>query len=64
MEQILSDLFALQRFADNSALQAVIDEVEGRYTVNALDDDALDDLSAAGDPFVCALERMKKDALR
>ncbi len=64
MEQILSDLFALQRFAGDGALQAVIDEVEGRYAIAELDDDALAGLSAAGDPFVSTRERMKKDPLQ
>ena len=61
MEQLLTDLFALQRFAGNSALQAVIDEVEGRYAVCVLDDDALAGLSAAGDPCLRARDRMKRD---
>ena len=54
MERLLTDLFALQRFAGNGALQAVIDEVEGRYGACALDDEALANLSAAGDPYSLA----------
>ena len=45
MDQLLFDLFALQRFADDGALQAVIDEVEDRHCVTALDDEALDGVS-------------------
>ena len=61
MDQLLTDLFAFQRFAGDSALQAVIDEVEGRYTVSILDDDALSELSAAGDPYLQASDRIKQD---
>ena len=64
MEQLLTDLFALQRFAGDGALQAVIDEVEGRYAVSVLDDDALSGLSAAGDPCLRARDRMNRDGRR
>ena len=61
MDQLLFDLFALQRFADDGALQAVIDEVEDRHCVTALDDEALDQLSAAGDPYLLARDAMDED---
>lgn len=61
MDQILFDLFALQRFAGDRALQAVIDEVEDRYSVSALDDEALAKLSAAGDPYLQAREALDED---
>ena len=61
MDHLLTDLFDLQRFAGDRALQAVIDEVEGRYAVRALEDDELGTLSAAGDPYTRALEHLEKD---
>ena len=63
MDRLLTELFELQRFANDSALQAVIDEVEERYAISALSDDALADLSAAGDPYIQARKRMKRDEL-
>ena len=42
MDQLLTERFHLQRFAENPALREVIDEVEGRYEADALDDDALE----------------------
>ena len=61
MEQLLTDLFDLQRFADHRALREVIDAVERRYEVRALDDDELADLSAAGDPYAGTAEHLQKD---
>ena len=63
MDQLLTELFALQGFARDSALQALIDEVEERYGTQALDDDALADLSAAGDPYAEACARRERDPL-
>ena len=64
MDQILTDLFDLQRFAENRALREVIDEVEDRYAVRALKDDDLEALSAAGDPYAAAREHLEKDKPR
>ena len=61
LDQTLFRLFDYQRFADNAALRAVIDEVEDRYAAVALDDDALATLSAAGDPHLRAKERGEMD---
>ena len=61
MDQTLFKLFDYQRFADDDALRAVIDEVEDRYAAVALDDDALSALSAAGDPYLRAMDRGEKD---
>ena len=57
MEKLLKDLFDLQRFARDPALQAVIDEVEERYGIRALTDDELEGLAAAGDPDIAAAKR-------
>ena len=61
MERTLTQLFDLQRFAKNPALQAVIDEVDSRYACDALDDGALAQLSAAGDPYLCGRDRREQD---
>lgn len=64
MDQLLTELFHLQRFAENPALREVIDEVERRYEADALDDNALEALSAAGDPYARTPGRREEDALR
>ena len=51
MEKLLAGLFDFQKFEKEPALQSVIDEVEARYFCAELADNALDTLSAAGDPF-------------
>lgn len=62
LDQILTDLFDLQRFSDHRALRAVIEEVEQRYEIQTLDDEELADLAAAGDPYAAAAEQPKKGA--
>lgn len=59
MEEMLTSLFDFQRFARNSELQSMIDEVEQKYGVTEMTDDELDLLAAAGDPF--SQEPIKKD---
>ncbi|MBO7663401.1 MAG: hypothetical protein J6U01_08515 [Clostridia bacterium] len=48
MERTMMRLFDFQRFERNSALQAVIDEVHARYTMNELGDEELFMVNAAG----------------
>ena len=62
-EELLENLFDFQRFEKNKALQSMIDEVEGRYFCGELDEDELELLSAAGDPYLQAVDPMKRDAL-
>lgn len=53
MEKKLSRMFDFQKFAANSELASIIDEVEGRYPecgVTALSDDDLSFIAAAGQP--------------
>lgn len=47
-EKMLSQAFALQRFAPNPRLQAVIDRSHARMAARELEDDELDFVSAAG----------------
>lgn len=49
MEKKLNQLFDYHRFARNSRLEAMITDVENRYE-NALSDDDLDLVCAAGEP--------------
>lgn len=49
-ERLLSQAFALQRFAPNPRLQAVIDRSHARCAARELSDDELDFVSAAGQP--------------
>ena len=51
MKKLLAGLFDFQRFEKNPALQSVIDEADVRLSGEELTDDALEALSAAGDPF-------------
>ena len=60
MDQLLTDLFDLQRFAESPSLQSVIDEVEARYGI-AINDEALENLSAAGEPEQYYRELLGKD---
>lgn len=48
MERTMMRLFDFQRFENNSALQAVIDEVHTRYTMRELGDEDLFIVNAAG----------------
>lgn len=50
-EKLLKELFDLQRFEQEPTLQSVLDEVEARYFGEALTDDTMHQLSAAGEPF-------------
>lgn len=54
----LKELFALQRFSENTRLKRLIEETESRYGCE-LTDDMLDLVNAAGDPDVARLT--KKD---
>ena len=49
MEKLLKELFALQRFAHDPALQALIDDTECRWGEDITDEEAAR-LAAAGDP--------------
>lgn len=60
-DKLLTELFDLQRFERDPALQSVIDEVEDRWSDEELSDDELKMLSAAGDPYLQPHELKKKD---
>ena len=49
-ETTLYQAFAIQRFAPNARLQAVIDRSHARLAARELSDDELDFVSAAGQP--------------
>lgn len=49
MERKLRQLFDYQKFHRNPRLEAMLSEAEGRSSV--IEDDALEMVSAAGDPF-------------
>lgn len=51
-ESKLYQAFALQRFAPNARLQAVIDRTHARMAARELSDDELDFVAAAGQPEV------------
>ena len=59
--KLLTELFGLQRFEGDPALQSVIDEVEDRWSDEELSGDELSALSAAGDPYAQSHELKKKD---
>ena len=63
-EKLLRDLFDFQRFERNEALQSVIEEAEAQGIGVELTDDELEQLSAAGDPFSSASDRIREDGLR
>lgn len=48
MEKKIKQLFDYQKFSRNPRLDAMLAEAEGRYA--AVDDDALEMVSAAGEP--------------
>ena len=52
MERLLTGLFDYQRFERDPALQNLIDDTEARYFGAEISDDALDLVSAAGEPFI------------
>lgn len=54
IEKKLTELFDFQRFENDTALQEIIDEVEGRYA--EMSEDELGQLSAAGDPYTRLLD--------
>jgi hypothetical protein len=60
-EKLLAGLFDFQRFERSPALQRVIDGVETRYFGEELTDDALKNISAAGDPFLQMPDPRKRD---
>ncbi len=49
-ERLLTQVFALQRFAQNDRLQAVIDKAHARLATRELSDEELDLVAAAGAP--------------
>ena len=49
MEKKLTSLFEFQKFAHNPRLDQMLEEAENRYG-QALSDDDLEQVSAAGDP--------------
>ena len=53
-ERLLTELFDRQRFERDPALQRVIDEVEERYFGEALSDEQLQAVTAAGEPCLLA----------
>ena len=58
-EELLERLFDFQQFEKNEALQSVIDEVEGRYFRTELSEEELELFSAAGDPYLQAVDPKK-----
>lgn len=62
-EELLESLFDFQRFEKNKALQSVIDEVEGRCFCVELNEDELEMLSAAGDPYLQAVDPKERNPL-
>ena len=60
-KKLLTELFDLQRFERDPALQRVIDEVEERFFGDELSEDELSMLSAAGDPYLQIKDPNKKD---
>ncbi len=61
MEKLLCDLFDLQRFEGDPALQRVIDETEAGLSGDELSDDQLDMVSAAGDPYLQTRDPKSRD---
>ena len=61
MEKLLTGLFDFQKFEADPTLQRLIDEVEGRLTIEELSDDALSLLSAAGNPYSQSLDLKKRN---
>lgn len=57
MEDKLRMLFDLQRFVRDDKLQEVIDRVEARCRCVALSDEELDNVAAAGTPYI--LQQLK-----
>lgn len=60
MEKTLRALFDLQRFSGNDRLAKIIFDTEGRYG-NALSDDDLEAVSAAGEPFAPLIRGTSED---
>ena len=58
MERMITNLFDFQRFKQNTRLENIIQDAEGRYD-NALCDDDLEWVSAAGDVSDTTLESQK-----
>ncbi len=61
MEKTLKHLFDLQRFSGNARLAAMIADVESRYG-NALSDDDLEAVNAAGEFIPPEIREVKPDA--
>lgn len=57
----LTELFDRQRFERDPALQRVIDEVEERYFGEALSDEQLQAVTAAGEPCLLAHPPREQD---
>ena len=60
-DKLLTELFGLQRFERDPALQRVIDEVEDRWFGEELSEDELSMISAAGEPYLHVKDPKKKD---
>ena len=61
MEKLLAGLFDFQRFEDDPALRGVTGEVESGYLLDEISEDALNELSAAGDPFQAPPDPGRRD---
>ena len=61
VQKLLTELFELQRFEEESALKSIIDETEERYFGTQLSDDILGKLSAAGDPYTQVTRQKKRN---
>ena len=59
--RLLTELFDRQRFERVPALQRVIDEVEERYFGEALSEEQLQAVTAAGDPYLQAHPPKERD---
>ena len=60
-EKLLTELFDLQRFERDPALQKVIDGAVARRQRRALSDEELDMVSAAGGPYLQIRDPKNKD---
>ena len=61
VQKLLTELFDLQRFEEEPALQSIIDETEARYLGTELSDADLSSLSAAGDPYTQITDPKKRN---
>ena len=61
VQKLLTELFELQRFDPEPALQTLVEETEARYLGTELSDDALGTLSAAGEPHTRFTDAKKRN---